>query len=162
MRESEWRAIRPKYSRVGRYRERLGNPQFRRARTRVAVYLGGAGALHAARCAAQRRYMAAGTDRLARRTDAVARLGRDVVLDLAVLERVEGDHHEAPAGAGQHALGARERRSQLLDLVVDLDADRLERLRRGVDTPSATTQRRLDGFAQIGGHEGRINDGRVA
>ena len=50
---------------------------------------------------------------------------------MRVLQRMEGDDHEAPARP-QHALGRREAARQLAQLVVDVDAQRLEGARRRV------------------------------
>src|SRR6476646_5973097 len=53
------------------------------------------------------------------------------LLDQPILQRVEGDDEEAPAGR-EHALGGGEGLGQLTQLVVDVDAQRLERARRRV------------------------------
>src|SRR2546423_73890 len=53
------------------------------------------------------------------------------VLAQPILQRVEGDDEEAPAGR-EHALGGGEGLGQLTQLVVDVDAQRLERARRRV------------------------------
>ncbi len=52
-------------------------------------------------------------------------------LDDAVLKRVEGHHHQPAAGL-ENAFGGGERRDQFAQFVVDEDAQRLKRARRGV------------------------------
>src|SRR5262245_28289196 len=53
------------------------------------------------------------------------------LLDQPVFERVEGYDHEAPARR-EHALGGGKRAGKLAQLVVDVDAQRLEGARRRV------------------------------
>jgi hypothetical protein len=71
------------------------------------------------------------------RTDAVARLSREELFDGPILERMERDHREAPAGA-KHAHRRGEAGAQVLELAVHRDADRLEHLGRWIDAARAT------------------------
>ena len=65
-------------------------------------------------------------------------------LDDAVLERMEGDDDEA-AARFEAALGGGERVDELAELVVDVDAQRLKRPRRGVAVLAfGTAERALD------------------
>ncbi len=53
-------------------------------------------------------------------------------LDDAVLQRMEGDDHQA-AARGEHPLGRRQRLGQLVELAIDEDAERLKGSRRRMD-----------------------------
>src|SRR5687767_10849567 len=79
----------------------LGGAELGAAGARVGSDLSLGGRNHAAGHRLERRLVAAGADRLARRADAVARLLRDELLDDAVLERVVADHYEARSKAEQ-------------------------------------------------------------
>ena len=57
---------------------------------------------------------------------------RHELLDDAVFERMEGDDRE-PSARPQDALGGVQRQHKLAQFVVDGDAQRLERARRGVN-----------------------------
>jgi len=90
------------------------------------------------------------------RTNAVARLSREELFDGPILERLERDHREAPAGTEDaHRRG--ETGVQVLELAVDRDADRLEHLGRWVDAARATRLHTGDESAKlIGAHEARL------
>src|SRR6266571_5549721 len=66
------------------------------------------------------------------RTDAVARFTSEELFDDPILERVERDDYDPPAGA-EDAHGCRESALEVRELVVDRDAESLEDARRGVD-----------------------------
>src|SRR5690242_2373372 len=57
----------------------------------------------------------------------------DEALDDAILERMEG-HDDEPAARLQHPFRRDQRARELAELVVDVDAQRLERAGGGVDT----------------------------
>jgi hypothetical protein len=70
------------------------------------------------------------------RTNAVARLPEEVLLDDPVLERLERDDREA-ATWPQEREGRGQAQAQVRELVVDRDAQRLEDPCRGIDGPRA-------------------------
>src|SRR6478672_11233871 len=96
-----------------------------RLRTRVACDLRRRRADRPSRRRAQRRAGAAGTDRELGRTRAPVFLVAQEALDDPILERVEGDDREASVRP-EHLERRRERALQRAELVVHLDAQRLE------------------------------------
>ena len=87
------------------------------------------------------------------RTNAVARLPDEVLLRDPVLERVEADDRETPAGA-QSAHGGLEALLKILELMVDGDAQCLEHARGGIDaTPALCLHARDEATEIVGGHE---------
>src|SRR5579884_2089331 len=77
------------------------------------------------------------------RADAAALLGLEEALDDAILQGVEADDDEAPAGPEQlHRRG--ERHLEAAELVVDGDAQRLEGARGGVDAAGPAADDGLD------------------
>src|SRR5438874_1276219 len=65
------------------------------------------------------------------RTNAVARLSREELLDDAVLERVEGDDGDPPARPKDPERGV-ERCPEIGELIVHRDPERLKNTRRGI------------------------------
>src|SRR6266571_893399 len=89
-----------------------------------------------------RRLLVGGPNRLAREhAEARGRRGTEGLLHLAVLEAVERDHDE-PAAGREPAGEAVERGAQPLQLAVHVNAQRLERQRRGIDAAAARPPRR--------------------
>src|SRR5438093_6923534 len=84
------------------------------------------------------------------RTDAVARFARHELLHDAVLERVEGDDREPATGSKDPERG-REAFLDVLELVVDGDAQGLEHARRRVDASAARLFHARDEAPEIRG-----------
>ena len=97
------------------------------------------------------------------RTNAVARLPDEELFRDPVLERVEGDDRETPAGS-ECAHGGLEALLEILELVIDGDAKRLEHARRGIDPAASLGLHARYETAEIVGPEERLagaatNDG---
>jgi len=86
------------------------------------------------------------------RTDAVARFPNEELLRDPVLERVEGDDRETPAGA-QRANGGLEALLKILELTVDEDPQRLEHTCGGIDAATPLGLDSRDEAPEIVGRE---------
>jgi len=86
------------------------------------------------------------------RTNAVARFPDEELLRDPVLERVEADDREAPAG-DQRAHGGLEALLKILELMVDGDAQCLEHARGGIDAAPALRFHACDEATEIVGGE---------
>ena len=87
--------------------------------------------------------MPAHTLRRAWRADAVSGFASEVVLDQAILQRVERNHREARASAIEQAVGQREHRFQAVHFLVDSDPQGLERQSGGVNLTFPTSSHGL-------------------
>src|SRR5690606_25723247 len=82
---------------------------------------------------------------------------RHVALDDAVLERMEADDDEPPAGREQ-LLGLTKPGLERVELAIDRDADRLERARRRMDLRLAAARGAGDHVRELGrGRERRLS-----
>ena len=106
-------------------RDLFRHPQLRAPRARIAVHLGIRRPQRPPRQHLQRRTRPADALRQPRRAQAHARVAPEGVLDHAVLERVIRDDGEASASV-QPRDGGREKSGERRQLLVDLDAQRLE------------------------------------
>ena len=106
----------------------------------------------AARRRAHRRLRPADADREVGRARAALLLAAQELLDEPVLERVERDHAEPPAGA-QHLERRRQRALDGAELVVHLDAERLEDALRRMALAEARRRRNrgLDHLDEVAG-----------
>src|SRR5712692_3437790 len=86
------------------------------------------------------------------RTDAVARFTREELFDDPILERMERDDRDSPAGTHDAHRGG-ESTLEVPELVVDRDAESLEDARRGVD---AARPPRLDACHETAEVVGRL------
>src|SRR5690242_18543872 len=128
------------------------DPQTGRLRARIARDLGSGRTDGTARCRTHHGLGAADADREVGRARAALLLPAEELLDDPVLERVEGDDGEAPARP-QHLERGRQRALDRAELVVHLDAERLEHPLRRVPLAEAGGRRHrvLDDFDEIAG-----------
>ena len=89
------------------------------------------------------------------RTNTVARFTDEELLRDPVLERVEGDDRETTAGA-QRAHGGLEALLEILELVIDGDAQRLEDARGRIDAAPALRLHARDEATEIVGRQERL------
>ena len=122
--------------RLERSCEQLGGPEPRAARTPVLAYLVGGGRHDLAGEDADAGRRPAAASRQRRRTNALRGPGLERALHPPVLERMVGDDHEPPRRA-QPVERTGEKTIEVVELLVDSDAQSLEETRRRMDAAAA-------------------------